>query len=234
MNILAIDTATDLLCCSLQVGDARYEWSLDSGLRHTELLMDVIDGICRQGGISATELHGLVCSRGPGSFTGLRIGMACAKGLSAALGIPLASVSALDAIASRHQLWPGPVLVAMDARKSRFYAGIYLDGHRQGEIHDLSISALVSQLDQAEYLGKTVMVSGPHADLFMERLNDLPASDEHRSHVAVVQDVSFRKGWGLELLDLGRQRIDSGNWDPADLGPDYVRSSDAEINITRA
>ncbi len=235
MTILAFDTATEILCASLKTKAGRFEWSLDCGLHHAELLMDVLDRLCGQAEVTTANLNGIVCCRGPGSFTGLRIGMASAKGLSEALGLPLVSVSTLDAIAQRHLHWPGPVLVLIDARKNRFYAGLYLHGHRVAAYLDQDLAGLLQVLEQsATSLPGAVLVSGPHAGLFQERLIALPASNESKSHISLVFDQTCRKGWGLELLDLGQKRLESGNWDPIDLGPEYVRASDAELNITRS
>ena len=60
----------------------------------------------------------------------------------------------------------------------------------------------------------------------------LPVDDARRTRFAWAPDPLPRKGWGLELAELGRKRIEEGNWDPVDFGPEYVRASDAELGIT--
>lgn len=233
MNILAFDTSTDLLCGCLLAGGQSHEWCLDAGLHHAELLMGVIDSVCRQAGVAPNSLNAIVTGRGPGSFTGLRIGMATAKGMAESLGVPLASVSALDAMAQRNKHWPGHLLCLMDARKHRFYAAIYRNGHRLGAFLDLDVSGLLEHLGTFAREGEApVLVSGPHTALFFERLAELPASDDLRSRLTLTADPCPRKGWGLEMALLGKARIDSGNWDPVDFSPEYVRDSDAEISIS--
>jgi tRNA threonylcarbamoyladenosine biosynthesis protein TsaB len=232
MNILAFDTSTELLCGCLLSGDRQFEWCIDAGLKHAEMLMGAIDAACRQAGVAPAELNGIVTGRGPGSFTGLRIGMAAGKGMAESLGIPIASVSSLDAIAWRHRHWPGPVLCLMDARKQRFYAAIYNSGHRMGGFLDLSAPDLIGRLRECGMPGdQAVLVAGPSLELFQSRLAELPALDPNNGRLAIVPEPSPRKGWGLEMALLGRQRIDSGNWDPVDFAPEYVRDSDAEMGI---
>jgi tRNA threonylcarbamoyladenosine biosynthesis protein TsaB len=237
MNLLAFDTSTDLLCASLMAAAPdqpvrHFELCLDAGLRHAELLIDSLDQLCRLAGMERRDISAIACGRGPGSFTGLRIGMAGAKGMAAALGIPLASVSALDAIHHRQRHWPGPVLALIDARKQRFYAGLYLGGQRLGGLLDLDHAGLLALLDTAGLpAGAPVLLTGPDAGLFLERLGADPRAAETRSHLQLVLDPSGRKGWGRELAELEWERIQSGNWDPVDFGPEYVRSSDAELGI---
>jgi tRNA threonylcarbamoyladenosine biosynthesis protein TsaB len=233
MNILAFDTSTELLCGCLLAGDRQFEWCIDAGLKHAEMLMGAVDAACRQAGVAPSELHGIVTGRGPGSFTGLRIGMAAGKGMAESLGIPLSSVSALDAMAWRHRHWPGPVLCLMDARKQRFYAAIYREGHRQEGFLDLSAPDIMERLRLVSRHGdQAALVAGPNLELFLARLAELPAGDLKHGRVALVPEPSPRKGWGLEMALLGRQRIDSGNWDPVEFGPEYVRTSDAEMGIS--
>ncbi|WP_243149790.1 tRNA (adenosine(37)-N6)-threonylcarbamoyltransferase complex dimerization subunit type 1 TsaB [Thermaerobacter sp. PB12/4term] len=106
-------------------------------------LMPAVDRLCRQAGIGPRDLGGVAVALGPGSFTGLRIGLAAAKGLAVALGCPLAGVGTLDAVAlaaagapsapsrdgAAGRLW----LVARPARRGEFYAAIYSPGDRGAE-----------------------------------------------------------------------------------------------------
>ena len=237
MNLLAFDTSTELLCACLMLsapdGKSRsFEISLDAELRHAELLIDTVDQLCRLAGITTAGVQAVVCGRGPGSFTGLRIGMAGAKGMAEALGVPLASVPALDAIARGRRQWPGPVLALIDARKGRFYAGLYAEGHRQQEFLDIDHVGLLQLLARQPACGKqAILVTGPHADLLFERVGSDPELGELRSRLELVPDAGQRKGWGRDWAELGLERINAGNWDQPDFGPEYVRTSDAELGI---
>ena len=85
MNILAIDSAWDVLSAALAIGDETFFIEIDAGLRHSELLMECADTLCKTAGISPTDLKMVACMKGPGSFTGLRIGYSIAKGIAMAL-----------------------------------------------------------------------------------------------------------------------------------------------------
>ena len=120
MLIVAFDTATDVATSAL-VWDGEVLGELAS--RPVSVLEDV-DALLRRGGVRDSQLEGIVVGIGPGSFTGLRMGLATARALAFSLGIPLAGVSTLDALAAGA---PGAVPV-IDARRREVFA--HVDGER--------------------------------------------------------------------------------------------------------
>ncbi len=84
MNILAFDTASSLLNIALSTDRGFFEINHSIGLTHSEHLLPSVDYLLKTAGSTASELDLIICTRGPGSFTGLRIGMATAKGMAAA------------------------------------------------------------------------------------------------------------------------------------------------------
>lgn len=122
MTLLAFDTATAL--CSVAVyHDGIYtELQDDSTNGHAERLMPMVKQVLEQAGIERTAIDGLVVSLGPGSFTGIRIGIATALGLASALGIPCYGVSSLRA---RSYLEAVTVCPLIDARRDRVYGACY-------------------------------------------------------------------------------------------------------------
>ena len=101
MNLLAIDTATEQFSVALAAGTdtaapASWLFEADAGLRHSELVMDIVDMLMDKAALKPPDLSGVVCMGGPGSFTGLRIGFAIAKGLALSLSIPFAAIPTLD------------------------------------------------------------------------------------------------------------------------------------------
>lgn len=219
MNILAFDTATPLLSLALETDAGRFYSARDVGLRHGELLMPLISRLLEEAAIGADELDLIVCSRGPGSFTGLRIGMAGAKGLSAGTGVPLVSVPLPDYLARPFRNFRIPVLVLIDARKQRFYGAIYREGRRQGPYFDLDAAAIaVLGADDPELL-----LTGPDAELFTERLEP-----EERPRFFIV---SSGLGAINELLDAGIEEFKRRGGDSPDQGPLYIRKSEAEISL---
>lgn len=137
MKLLALDTSTLTASVAVLDGDrvvqlesrADPHASAKSGGRTSEVLV-AIDDACRQAGIAPGELQAVAVGAGPGSFTGLRIGMATAKGIAFAAGVPLWAVSSLAALAYGHAGLVGAVL---DARRGEIFAGVYQDGILVGE-----------------------------------------------------------------------------------------------------
>ena len=113
MLILAFDTATDVATSAL-VWDGEVLGELTSQPR---TVLEDVDALFRRGGIRDTQLDGIVVGTGPGSFTGLRMGLAAARGLAFALELPVAGISTLDALAAGA---PGAVPV-IDARRGEVF-----------------------------------------------------------------------------------------------------------------
>lgn len=127
--VLGIDTATHT--ASVAVTDAHghllAQGTLDASGRSDDLLV-LIDEVCRRAGVAPRELAAVAVGAGPGSFTGLRIGMATAKGIAFAAGCPLWLTSSLHALAAEAVPTPGPaplLVAALDARRGEVYCGFY-------------------------------------------------------------------------------------------------------------
>src|SRR4029450_10781406 len=126
MRLLALETATlaggaALLDDGRLVGESR----LNITLTHSERLMLIVDRLRQACGWEAASLDGLAVSIGPGSFTGLRVGAATAKGLALALEVPVAPVPTLDALAATLPFADAPVCPLLDARKNEVYCSRY-------------------------------------------------------------------------------------------------------------
>src|SRR6185436_6170923 len=115
MKLLAIDTAANLCAACVFDGDAGRELgraSRDIGKGHAEVLMDVIGEALAGAGVTYADLGAIAVAVGPGSFTGIRVGVSAARGLALALKIPSVGVNALEALAfeARQTLGPQPVM----------------------------------------------------------------------------------------------------------------------------
>ncbi|NGN42552.1 tRNA (adenosine(37)-N6)-threonylcarbamoyltransferase complex dimerization subunit type 1 TsaB [Mesorhizobium sp. CGMCC 1.15528] len=130
MNLLAIDCSASLCAACVYDATAGRELGrkvLDLGKGHAEHLMAVIDEALNAGGLSFSDLGRIAVSIGPGSFTGVRVGVSTARGLALALEVPAVGVTTLEALAveTRDQLGPRNVLAALDGGRGEIQAAVY-------------------------------------------------------------------------------------------------------------
>lgn len=140
MAILALDTATAALtlACGDESGRLLAEWTTVAARAHATHVHPLIDEMLAVLGLDARELTGILVGVGPGSYTGVRIGVTAAKSLAWALSVPVVGISSLAAMAHVRLVGPGLVAAVVDARRGEAYAGLY------GEI-DGSWSAVVPE-----------------------------------------------------------------------------------------
>jgi tRNA threonylcarbamoyladenosine biosynthesis protein TsaB len=234
MNILAIDTATSLLSVAVSSPRGILRFDADTGPRHSELLMEVIDYLVRAAGLVPKDLERAACMQGPGSFTGIRIGFAAAKGLALALGIPLIAVPTLDCIVSQAAVWPGIVIPAIDAKQKRFFTAVYrrnerLTGYMDADAAEIARAVLAAAPPDAA--GEMpVLVTGPDSALLEPLLAEFLGKNR------IFRDPASRAGKARELLEFSeenyimKERSGVSFEEPA---PVYLRKSDAEINFGR-
>ena len=131
MNILAIDCASFILSVAVSNGDEIFYEEAKESMKQSELSMDLIDSIVKKAGLKPKDLNGVICSGGPGSFTGLRIGYSIAKGLALSLSIPFASIPTLNLIqksshgSQTEGLKEDFILPVIEARKNTYFYSIY-------------------------------------------------------------------------------------------------------------
>jgi tRNA threonylcarbamoyladenosine biosynthesis protein TsaB len=230
LNILALDTSDSVISAALSFGGGTVHIEADSGSRHSELLMELIDRLFKTASIKREDLELAACMKGPGSFTGLRIGFSTAKGLSLALGIPLAAVPTLDCMAYNLSVWPGIVLALIDAKKSCFFAAFYRHGNLISDYLDAP-PAMILEKAAALRLSpeEPLVLTGPGTPLLLEKLENLEEFKKSRFSSHFFRDPAFRRGRALELLEMIRQYgIIKG--EDTYSGPLYLRKSDAELN----
>jgi tRNA threonylcarbamoyladenosine biosynthesis protein TsaB len=120
MRLLAVETSTLAGGVALLDGERLVaEYLLDVGIAHSERLMAAVDRVLSDARWTMRDLAGLAVAVGPGSFTGLRIAVSTVKGLALALGLPIAAVPTLDAMAAAVPWVSLPVVAVLDARKGR-------------------------------------------------------------------------------------------------------------------
>ena len=227
MSILSIDTSSQVSSVAvLSAERVAAEISMQGALTHSETLMPHIETALRMARVEKSELEGIAVSIGPGSFTGLRIGLASAKMMAYALHIPLIAVPTLEALA-HHYICEGVRLVPMmDAQKGNVYAQEFmweagLDGLHLREKHALSILPLTEVIVGLENAEQPVILLG---DAMQKKTTlALPAN----VRLAPIHARMPRAACvGLAALTrLARGEID----DPVTAVPLYLRRSEAEV-----
>jgi len=228
VNLLAVDTATEKLSIALAAGNETWLFEADAGLRHSELVMEAIDMLCKKAALGPENLSGVVCMGGPGSFTGLRIGFSLAKGLALALGCPFASIPTLDCMARPLSSLKGLVMPVLDAKKSSFFCALYRDGKKISADMDAGpeaiASAIASAFAAASSAGQTkqALLFGPGSGLLYGKLTQLPNSP--LADIDILAGKGVRWGNAQTLLEIARETDIFANPDFS-AGPEYIRSS---------
>lgn len=214
---IAIDTATDVLAIAAVNGEARVSLALRKGLQHSPALVPLLERLLGEISLAVKDLALIVCSIGPGSFTGIRIGLATAQGIGLATGAPLVGVSTLDTLARPFQSRAGDVFAVLDARKGKVYAASYRGAERTSDYLDLSPAELRAALQSA----RDPLLVGPDAD----RIGQL-AFPGGQIPCSTLFDPAA-------LLAIGMESFDRDGADPTGPHPLYLRKSEAEIESER-
>ena len=227
MRILGIETAT-ILCSAAIVADGNVlcEHSADSPRVHSEKLVSIIDNCFQTAKCGLGSLDGIAVSIGPGSFTGLRIGLSVAKGLSYATGISLVAVPTLKGLArygmSMHFAEvPNYILSLLDARRDEVYMALY--SSKGSIIEELVLSSAMSVKHLTAHLPRNskILILGDGAEKFRQYLTK--ADNYDNSSYIILPDVINRCSAAAIAL-LGENIIsEHGGEDIASMEPVYVK-----------
>jgi len=231
MKILAVDTATTSLSVAVMDGGSLVtEITRSTGETHARHLMTLVDTALNLSGLSAADLEGFAVTIGPGTFTGLRIGLSSVQGMATAVSRPVAGISSLDALAA--QAAPvsqetGSVVCAMlDARRQEVYGGCYrhdgqavmpLSEPRVGPPHVLAGGIDASCI----FVGSGALL---YQDVLREKLGDRFALAAPPVHVIRGETIARLALAMFENESVPVNRV---------LQPLYLRKSDAEINLAQ-
>ena len=218
MNILLFDTSTQILSIALKCDKFYEERLIDGNFSHSEDLLKEVLSILDRAKIGIKDLNLLICTKGPGSFTGIRVGMVTMKGFASALSIPLVSVGTLEAIEEAASLYNGPILSVIDAKKKRFYQRLSFSGEVIVPDSDMAPEDIIGDLKNYD----EVLVTGPDAALFKDKIL---AAD---STINLVLDTAVPRNLSKAMLKLGLERLSTIGPDDIGEGPIYIRRSDAE------
>lgn len=229
MLVLAIDSATPVAGVALVAEDRLIkEIFLNYRQTHSQTLMVMVDEVLREAGIGLEDVDGIAVSTGPGSFTGLRIGLATAKGLALGSGKPLVGIPTLDALAYNSVMFEGFICPLLDARKDEVYTALYR-GNRKGverisEYRACSPQAVVADLKYRGVDRLTMLGDGScrYREFFTESLGSR----------IIWPPINLILPRASNIAILALKRLRSGQVDDVmSLVPTYVRLSEAENRL---
>lgn len=225
MKILAVDTATKSCSAAVIDGDSLLAdlTTLDDQT-HSRHLLNIIDTVMGRAGLKIAQLDGFAVSIGPGSFTGLRIGISSIKGLAFSLNKPVVGVSSLETLAFQCKQNPFQICPIIDARKQEVYFCRYRFDN--GNLKKKGPEQVASPVDAVRGIREPCVFVGNGAQLYQELILDelgelahFVAGSQHTIQASAV-------AW-LSLPRFKRQETDDVHL----LVPHYIRKSDAELKI---
>ncbi len=224
MTILAIETSTDIASAALLEGESLRASFAFRGRRDVcQRLLPNIEAMMDEAGIEAKALSAIAVGRGPGSFTGIRFGVATAKGLALALGVPLFGISTLAACAYPARGLAGVVCALIPAHGDELYAGIFHDANPAAPIAERMFSAaeLVAHLSNLDEPVALVPTSAQVREM-------LPLDRMRVEYRCLPPEVTWPLAcWVGRLAQARLAAGDAG--DGVGLAPVYLRPSQAEM-----
>ncbi len=225
MPILALDTASMVSSVAVATaGKLLAELTVQTRLTHSETLMPHIQQVLSMADVKKEDLEGIAVSIGPGSFTGLRIGLATAKSMAYALQLPLIGVSTLQALAWHFPV-PGIYTAALlDAQKGNAYMAVYeWESGCLQEKEAVTVCSLQEAVAHCAALERPVMLTGDIVQKKLTKLSDLPGNLQIVSPHMLMPRAANVAMQGLQ--DFAEGKV--GN--VMDLEPVYIRRSEAEV-----
>jgi tRNA threonylcarbamoyladenosine biosynthesis protein TsaB len=224
--ILSLETAAGCGSVALTRGGVQNgrliaEAAVHAETSHSRQLLSSVEWVMQAAGVSWNDLNAVAVSIGPGSFTGLRIGLAAAKGIVFAAGKPLIAVPTLDAVALSCPLLDCPLWCVMDARKQEVYAACYGAGRQQTSVAEAIRPELL-----AAKIRPPAVIAGPGLTAYHQLFAHLEGV---RLIPPALSSLSAAKIGLLAAERLARGEINN----PALAVPLYVRPSEAEVNLKK-
>ena len=211
--ILNIETTTTNCSVSLSFEGETLVLKEDynNNYSHAERLHLYIDSVLKEGNINCSQLDAIAVSKGPGSYTGLRIGVSAAKGLCFALDIPLISISTLESLSHQIDLTDGYIVPMLDARRLEVYSAVFDASHaqvRETQAQVLDETSFTSYLDNnnVTFIGNGVpktkeLISHKNAIFIYDKLpsaNELSVLAYHKYKKNDIEDVAYFEPYYLK------------------------------------
>jgi tRNA threonylcarbamoyladenosine biosynthesis protein TsaB len=224
MKVLAIDTSTRVCCIALVDGERALGESLLYGQKnHSEKLLSMVDELFANTGVLPRSIDLIAVSSGPGSFTGLRVGISTAQGLAFSLGKDLKGVSTLEVLATQAAMWPGFICPMMDARKQQIYTCLYKYAEN-GTLTKVIGEAVIEPEKWLRDLPAAALFVGEGAQNYKGMIGKIQKGntvlpDSHANPRALVLARIARQGYEQNRIN-----------ELEETGPLYIRQPDAQAN----
>lgn len=223
MMTLAFDTSSQTASVAiLRDNVVLYDTIIDKGLNHSEVLLPAINEALLHSGVKLPEIDLLACTLGPGSFTGLRIGVGTLKGLMMATAKPAAGVSSLAALALNVRQKDKIIGAMMDAGRGQVYLACY-QYDRDGRLEQTAGARALDPQSLADVDQKNIIYVGDGAIRYADLLNtfrsqiEIASAQQQFIHAAAVGELAIEKYLRHDLLNL------------AGCVPVYLRQADAQF-----
>ncbi|MDD5771344.1 MAG: tRNA (adenosine(37)-N6)-threonylcarbamoyltransferase complex dimerization subunit type 1 TsaB [Candidatus Omnitrophica bacterium] len=222
MKILAIDTATRFLCLGLYVDGKLYEYNLEAGRKLSAVLAPSIQRVLEAAKVKIRDIGYFACGLGPGSFTGMRIGLATIKGLSIVRDKPVAGISTLDIMAENVTQDNILIVPAVDARRGLIYCCSYRK--EKGILKRKSEYGLLSPDEfTRRFSGKKAVILGDAISLYDKRIFS-------RMKGVTLLDKDFWMPNAHNLIKLSLERVKAGKLNTAqEIKPIYLYPQECQI-----
>lgn len=225
MIIMAFDTTAKSASVSVTDGTrALAVYSIDNGLTQSELLLPMAEDILRSLKLSFSDVELFAASVGPGSFTGVRIGVALVKGLAFGKNVPCVEVSTLESLAENMRGISGIIVPVMDARRSQVYGAVFeSDGTEMKQILDdgaYPLSELANVLK--EFAGMPIYLVGDGYQIAKSALLNLGVETESTPDLLILENARSVAAVALKKYESGEYTTD------LEIAPTYLRMPQAE------
>lgn len=225
MKILGLDSSGIVASVAIVEDDVLIaEYTVNYKKTHSQTLLPMLDEIAKMTELDLNSIDAIVVAAGPGSFTGLRIGSATAKGLGLALKKPLIAIPTVEGLAYNLYDIPGLICPIMDARRKQVYTGIYrFTDHQLKVVEDQMAVSMETVIEKLNQYGEAVTFLGDGVSVFHELIAEkmtvpysfAPAhvNKQRAAAVAALGEIYYRQG----KTETAMEHV-----------PDYLRVSQAE------
>ena len=221
MNILALDCAVTRISLAVKTDSKFISATYDIGMRQSEILVPSIDELLKKAELKPSELNATALTIGPGSFTGLRLGISALKAIELAYNVPVYGISSLEAYAYPYKNLGFTVLSCIDANKDKFYARLSDGSNNLLKDDDYEIEKITEAVKDLD----TVFVCGPDAKKLSEKLQTVFADKKFLVPEVPAQTAEVLILMTEELIEKKAEPLKDFD------GPVYLRASEAELKL---